>query len=711
MLFFPIFQPEGDFIIQQVTQIASLDNTTMMAADGLLNSNYMALEETEGMYFSGPDIRYGVNTNQSTGQTADSFLAAYTDEWGEDPAAPFWAHSYDATTLLLDAIAAASYDNDGTLVIDRAGVREHLNGVTDYSGIIGLITCDAFGDCGSQKITVIGHGDSTDVSASNANVVYEYAPGGSSLGEGNLVVPAAKPQYGGTVIVGLEAEAVGLRPWEDACASSCYTMLGQLFDPLLRQAKSGAYLPWLAESIVPNDDFTVWTVTLRSGVTFHNGKALTGQTYEDMFPIQQAGAAAAGAIATTGLISVEATGDLTIDYTLSATNVAFPSFLEAAPIGYAFDPEAAADSTAFNANPIGTGAFMMDSRDIDNETILVRNPNYWLSINGRQLPYLDSIAYRPIPDETTRLASLASGTTSAMESRRQATVRDARSLEGVTLYEFQGNDAGGGHFNAQVPPYDDVRVRRGLILAQNQEAVIEALGGAGISSPVTQFFSVDSPWWSQAVADAYPNFDFDAGVALLQEYVDDPSRSDGKAAGEKIQVDLACPMDPTLVAATSVSGQLWTATGLVDVDIDTANDQQTHINVSLGIGNGFLGEHGAHCWRYGSEADPSVPIGQAYNNWQANPLNFSNYDNAEIQGYLAEALTTNVFEERYALYEKIGIIANRDMPHWFSGGTATVIAVDEAITGVDTWLLPDGTLGIGHPSAIGMWSQVSRTDN
>ena len=191
MLFFPIFQPEGDFIVQQVRGVSGMETTILMAADGLLNSNYMALEETEGMYFSGPDIRYGANTNQSTGKTADSFLAAYTEEWGEDPAAPFWAHSYDATTLLLDAIAAASYDDDGTLVIDRAGVREHLNNVTDYSGIIGLITCDAFGDCGSQKITVIGHADSTDVSASNANVVYEYAPGGSSLGEGHLVAPTA----------------------------------------------------------------------------------------------------------------------------------------------------------------------------------------------------------------------------------------------------------------------------------------------------------------------------------------------------------------------------------------------------------------------------------------------------------------------------------------------------------------------------------------
>ena len=180
MLFFPIFQPEGDFIVQQASDVAGLEGITMMAADGLLNTNYMAIAETEGMYFSGPDIRYGSNTNQSTGQTADAFLAAYNSEWGEDPAAPFWAHSYDATTLLLDAIAAASYDDGGTLVIDRAGVREYLGSVTDYSGIIGLMSCDAFGDCGSQKITVIGHANSSDVDSSLENVIYEYSPAGGS---------------------------------------------------------------------------------------------------------------------------------------------------------------------------------------------------------------------------------------------------------------------------------------------------------------------------------------------------------------------------------------------------------------------------------------------------------------------------------------------------------------------------------------------------
>ena len=115
-------------------------------------------------------------------------MAAYNDEWGEDPAAPFWAHSYDATTLLLDAIAAASYDVGGTLVIDRAGVREFLSNVRDYQGFTGLLSCDAFGDCGSQKITVIGHANSSDVDGSLENVIYEYSPaGGNQVGE--LMVP------------------------------------------------------------------------------------------------------------------------------------------------------------------------------------------------------------------------------------------------------------------------------------------------------------------------------------------------------------------------------------------------------------------------------------------------------------------------------------------------------------------------------------------
>ena len=129
------------------------------------------------MYFSGPDPRFGDNVNESTGKTADDVSGTYESLYGEAPTSPFWGHGYDATAMLLDAISAASYvDNDGNLVIDKAGVREHLNNLTGYHGLIGLINCDAFGDCGSQKVTVIQHLDSDDFRASMANVVFEYAP-------------------------------------------------------------------------------------------------------------------------------------------------------------------------------------------------------------------------------------------------------------------------------------------------------------------------------------------------------------------------------------------------------------------------------------------------------------------------------------------------------------------------------------------------------
>ena len=157
--------------------MAGLENTQLLAADGLLVNGFMELEQSEGMYFSGPDVRFGQNTNESTGKSASAFLGEYEATYGEPPSAAFWGHSYDATAMLLDAIAAASYvDGDGNLVIDKAGVREYLNGIQGYSGIIGTINCDDFGDCGSQKITVVKHDDSNDIEAGKANVVFEYAP-------------------------------------------------------------------------------------------------------------------------------------------------------------------------------------------------------------------------------------------------------------------------------------------------------------------------------------------------------------------------------------------------------------------------------------------------------------------------------------------------------------------------------------------------------
>jgi len=181
LLFFPIFPPEGNYISQQIGEVAGLENTTLMAADGMLVDNYMEIPESEGVFMSGPDLNFEGNSNAATGQTGDGFLAAYEAEHGEAPSAAFWAHAYDATTLLLSAIEAASSKDGDTLVVDRAGVREFMSGVSSWPGIIGSITCDDFGDCGSQRIAVVQHMDSSDIAAGKNNVVFTYAPGKSAV--------------------------------------------------------------------------------------------------------------------------------------------------------------------------------------------------------------------------------------------------------------------------------------------------------------------------------------------------------------------------------------------------------------------------------------------------------------------------------------------------------------------------------------------------
>ena len=174
-VFFPIFQPAGDFVADQAPGVSGLEGVVLLGADGLQVQTFMELPQADGMYLSGPDLDYEGNVNQSTGATAEKFLADYESNNGNAPEAPFWAHSYDATTILLEAIKAASHSHDGNLEIDRAGVREYLDNLSGYEALIGTLTCDDFGDCGAQRITVVQN-NSADFDASIKNVKFSYAP-------------------------------------------------------------------------------------------------------------------------------------------------------------------------------------------------------------------------------------------------------------------------------------------------------------------------------------------------------------------------------------------------------------------------------------------------------------------------------------------------------------------------------------------------------
>lgn len=175
-LFFPVWSTTGIAIVQQLPSVAGLDGVLRISSDGLMSDDFLGVEETEGMFLSGPELSFGMNTNESTGRQSADLLDEYEEAHGAAPEAAFWAHAYDAATLLLEAIEAASRPDGGKLVIDLAGVREHLDGVSGYGGIIGPITCDDFGDCGVRKLVVVEHLDSGDPAATRSNTVYAYTP-------------------------------------------------------------------------------------------------------------------------------------------------------------------------------------------------------------------------------------------------------------------------------------------------------------------------------------------------------------------------------------------------------------------------------------------------------------------------------------------------------------------------------------------------------
>jgi peptide/nickel transport system substrate-binding protein len=124
-----------------------------------------------------------------------------------------------------------------------------------------------------------------------------------------------------------------------------------------------------------------------------------------------------------------------------------------------------------------------------------------------------------------------------MFTLRQEYVRQARDRgDEVTRIEKIGNNSGGSIFNTVSPPVDDKRIRKALAHAMNQKDLIKILGGEGISPETSQFFSKDSPWYSEKVAKAYASNKPEEAKKLLEEYKNDPKRSDGKKPGEPVAI-------------------------------------------------------------------------------------------------------------------------------------------------------------------------------
>lgn len=174
-IFFPLFRPEGSPFAAQAKSFDGLEGVTLISGAALLVSEFLAEPQSEGIYFAGPESDYGGNVNAVTGKSAETVIAAYEAEYGQHPTTPYWALAYDATTLLLDAIGAVAVEEGGRLYVDRAALRARI-GAVGIEGLIGTISCDAFGDCGTGSQFIYHHTDSSVTDVEQLPVVFRFAP-------------------------------------------------------------------------------------------------------------------------------------------------------------------------------------------------------------------------------------------------------------------------------------------------------------------------------------------------------------------------------------------------------------------------------------------------------------------------------------------------------------------------------------------------------
>ncbi|RWF77920.1 MAG: ABC transporter substrate-binding protein [Mesorhizobium sp.] len=230
--------------------------------------------------------------------------------------------------------------------------------------------------------------------------------GGAAAAMGTSIFSHATPAFAQTPVRGgsLKAAAAVTSTAEtlDPAKSGMVTDFVRccsLYNRLTILGSDGRPKMELAES-VETDDAKVWTVKLRKGVTFHDGRSLTSA--DVVFSLKRHLDPAVGSKVNSiakQMTDFKAVDDQTVEITLESANADLPTILALNHF------HIVADGTTDFSKGNGTGPFKLDSFEPGVRSLMTRNPNYWKP----NLPYLDSFEFFAISDDTARVNAVLSG--------------------------------------------------------------------------------------------------------------------------------------------------------------------------------------------------------------------------------------------------------------------------------------------------------------
>ena len=89
-----------------------------------------------------------------------------------EPEVTYWPHAYDAATLLLSAIESVGERRGNRLYVNRAALRRAIMETQGFQGLLGTLSCDEFGDCGTGGVSICHHTDPSIKEPADLDPIY-----------------------------------------------------------------------------------------------------------------------------------------------------------------------------------------------------------------------------------------------------------------------------------------------------------------------------------------------------------------------------------------------------------------------------------------------------------------------------------------------------------------------------------------------------------
>jgi peptide/nickel transport system substrate-binding protein len=499
-----------------------------------------------------------------------------------------------------------------------------------------------------------------------------------------------RPPRGGTLVVALNADPGHLNP-AITTSGATHAAAELAFNGLVGRDERGEPQPELAESWRVEQNGAVYRFRLRDGVTWHDGKPLTSAdvkfTFEELLLKYHARTKASmGGV----LAGIDTPDSHTVVFRFQRPYAPLLLQLDAteAPIMPRHVFQGADDPQRHPANtaPVGTGPFRVVGYAKGAEIRFARNASYFKP----DLPYLDAVVMRIIPDAGTQVLALESGEVDFLWGvpgpHRARLAADSRYRLAQTSYHPGGSNCiMTVSFNLQRPALRDVRVRRAIAHATDRAPFLaQILFGEGkvATAPISSELA-----WAHATGLALPRHDRAEAERLLEA---GGWRKDGD--GPRVARGVGGVLDGTRLAIDFVHfpafakyGELLRQQlGAVGIAVTPKPLEPAAFAPVVFKDRNFDTGVISYC----NGPDPEIGVRRMYHTSQIGPAPFTNaaaYRNAKVDALFDEAARTVDRPARGRLYREIQEIVAQELPYWWLVETPTTRAWRARCSGFRPW--------------------------